>query len=48
MEFIVIAVIIALAFCGIYAYWIYIIAKQYGKRANGRHSLQHKFNFDKI
>jgi hypothetical protein len=37
MEFIVMAIIIALVVWGTYAYWIYFTAKRYGKRGDGRH-----------
>lgn len=33
MEFIVIAILIGLAAWGGYAYWIYITARRYGKKA---------------
>ncbi len=37
MEFIIIAVLIALATWGIYAFSIYYTARRYGKKGNGRH-----------
>jgi hypothetical protein len=37
MEYIIIAAIIGLTVWGIYAYWIYITARRYGKRGDGRH-----------
>jgi len=37
MEFIILAVLIALAVWGGYAYWIYITSRRYGKKGNGKH-----------
>jgi len=37
MEYIIIAVVIGLTVYIGYAYWIYITARRYGKRGDGRH-----------
>ena len=37
MEYIIIAVILGLTVWGVYAYWIYITSRRYGKKGNGRH-----------
>lgn len=37
MEYIVIAALIGLAAWGVYAYWIYMTSRRYGKKDNGRH-----------
>jgi len=37
MEYIVMAVLLGLAVWGVYAYWIYITSRRYGKKLNGRH-----------
>jgi hypothetical protein len=36
-TFLTIAVIIAIGVWGAYAFWIYITARRYGKKGNGRH-----------
>jgi hypothetical protein len=37
MEYIVMAAIIGLVIYAVFAYWIYITARRYGKTGNGRH-----------
>jgi len=37
MEFIVVAALIGLAAWGGYAYWIWITARRYGKKGDGKH-----------